>query len=132
MGDVVLTILLQELGKLPPEASRNAPEVFVVNVLPTNEEAMQIVGALRASVWDAGAKRVLAGGEGLSVGVSYKATKNIGKLLQDASGSGAKVAVILAPEEFGRGVVKVKDLVRREEKEVRVGEVVEVVRGMVG
>ena len=68
---------------------------------------------------------------GLAAVTSYKATKNIGKLLQDASASGAKLAVILAPAEFERGVVKVKNLATREEVEVAAGQVVERVFAMV-
>src|SRR5207244_2685090 len=48
MGDVVLAILLQELGKLPASVGPK-PDVFVVNALPTGDEATRIVGALRAS-----------------------------------------------------------------------------------
>jgi histidyl-tRNA synthetase len=129
MGDVVLAILLNELGKMPTGIGATA-DVFVINALPAGEEAMKLAGALRASTWDPAAKRV--GRAGLNVGVSYKATKNIGKLLQDASASGATVAVILAPAEWERGMVKVKNLVTREEKEVRADAVVAEVRGMVG
>ena len=39
--------------------------------------------------------------------------------------SGARVALILAPAEFERGVVKVKNLQSREEKEVAIGAVVD-------
>jgi histidyl-tRNA synthetase len=129
MGDVVLAILLNELEKMPTGVGAKA-DVFVINALSTNDEALKLVSALRASAWDEGTKRVSRAG--LNVGVSYKATKNIGKLLQDASASGAKVALILAPAEWERGVVKVKDLVTREEREAMVSAVVAEVRGMVG
>ncbi len=118
MGDVVLANLLEEAGKLPKNTKGAiAPDVFVVNALPATEAALRLTGDLRAI--------------GLAVGSSYKSTKNIGKLLQDASASGAKLAVIFAPAEWERGVVKVKDLVTREEREVAAAEVVGVVRGMV-
>jgi histidyl-tRNA synthetase len=116
MGDVVLANLLADLGKLPARIG-GAPDVFVVNALTSADEAMRLTGALRA--------------EKLSVGTSYKSTKNIGKLLQDASGSGARVAVILAPAEWERGVVKVKDLGTREEREVAAGETPAAVRSMI-
>jgi histidyl-tRNA synthetase len=131
MGDVVLAILLQERGRLPSPAAMAAvgggrPDVFIVNALPSGDEAARLAGQLRTSRWDAAQNCVAE--PGLVVGVSYKATKNIGKLLQDASGSGAKVAVIFAPAEWERGVVKVKNLATREEKEVPAGEVLAAVR----
>jgi histidyl-tRNA synthetase len=114
MGDVVLANLLGELGKLPERLSQaSAPEVFVVNALPDGDAALKLVGELR------GAK--------LAVGVSYKTTKNIGKVLQEASGSGAKFALILAPGEWdkaGGPFVKLKNLVTREEREMALGEAV--------
>jgi len=55
---------------------------------------------------------------GLTAISSYKASKNIGKLLQDASASGARLALILAPQEWERGMFKLKNLVSREEKEI--------------
>jgi histidyl-tRNA synthetase len=124
MGDVVIANLLQELGKLPAEASRTVPDVFVVNALPTADEATKLMGELRASTWDATAKRVLPGHEGLNVATSYKTTKNVGKLMEEASKSGARFALLLAPAEHARGVVKFKNLQTREERELALGEVV--------
>ena len=93
MGDVVLSILMQEKGLMPqgpkladaitqlPASVR--PEVFVVS--SGNEgcdaELPRLVTILRASL--------------LHVRHTYKATKNLGKLLKDASGQGAKLAVII-------------------------------------
>jgi histidyl-tRNA synthetase len=116
MGDVVLRILLEERGKLPKNPGA-APDVFVINALATADEGTRQLAALR--------------GAGLAAIGSYKATKNIGKLLQDASASGAKLAVILAPAEFERGVVKVKNLATRDEKEVPVADLVSDVRSQV-
>ncbi len=129
MGDVVLGILLERLGKLPATALPRA-DVFVVNALGDGLETMKLLGRLRASEWDAEGKRIVR--RGLHAVGSYKATKNIGKLLQEAAASGARVAVILAPAEFARGVVKLKDMTTREEREVPAGAVVEEVRRVVG
>jgi histidyl-tRNA synthetase len=109
MGDVVLANLLEERGKLPKDLARGpAPDVFVVNALAAPDAALKLIGELRAAK--------------LAVGTSYKATKNIGKLLQEAANSGARRAVILAPAEWERGVVKLKDLATREEKEIPTGQ----------
>jgi histidyl-tRNA synthetase len=116
MGDVVIENLLRDLGKLPEFKGRGvAPDVFVVNALASAEESTRLIGALRTA--------------GFNVGTSYKTTKNIGKILQEASG--AKLAIILGPAEWERGVLKVKNLATREENEVPVGEMLETVRRLV-
>jgi histidyl-tRNA synthetase len=108
MGDVVLANLLQERGLLPKDLGRGtAPDVFIVNALPRPEPALKLIGELRA------AKLVVA--------TSYKTTKNIGKLLQDAAASSARHALILAPAEWykpGGPLVKLKNLATREEREL--------------
>jgi histidyl-tRNA synthetase len=115
MGDVVLANLLEETGKLPANLTRPAaPDVFIVNALPTSDEALKLIGELRAAK--------------CAVATSYKTTKNIGKLLQEASASGARFAVILAPAEWQRGVVKLKNLATREEKELPLSEIIAAVR----
>jgi histidyl-tRNA synthetase len=109
MGDVVLQNLLEELKKLPAN-SAPAPDIFLINALATTDEATKLLAQLRNAK--------------LAAITSYKATKNIGKLLQDASASGAKLALILAPQEFDRGVLKLKNLATREEKEIALIDVV--------
>lgn len=121
MGDVVLEILLRERGKLPKQLGA-VPAVFVINALDTPNEAQKLLAVLRQSEWNAEHTTIVR--PGLHAITSSKATKNVGKILQDASASGAKLAVILAPEEFGRGVVKLKDLQTRTEREVPLGEIV--------
>ena len=127
MGDVVLEILLRESNKLP-ERLLPSPDVFVINALEDGVAAAELIGKLRASVWDEASRRITRAG--LATVTSYKATKNIGKLLQEAAASGARVAVILGSAEYARGVVKVKDMVTREEREVPVDGVVEEIRKM--
>jgi len=122
MGDVVLEILLREKGKLPAHLMPR-PAVFVINAMESNVEAVKLLAALRESQWDPAHKAIIR--PGLHALTSYKATRNIGKLLQDASASGARFALILAPAELARGVVKLKDLATRQEGEVPTGLVVE-------
>lgn len=120
MGDVVMAIVLEELGKMPAEVKSGTArtDVFVVSALEDPSVATRLLGELRASVFDAG-KIVRPGFAAIG---SYKATKNIGKLLQEAVGSGAKFAVILGTEEFSRGAAKLKNLTTREETEVKIAE----------
>jgi histidyl-tRNA synthetase len=119
MGDVVLENLLRETGKLPAHPLAK-PDVFLINALDDIGPAQQILGELRTSLWNA--ERSAITRPGLAAITSYKATKNIGKLLQDASASGAKFALILAPAEFERGIAKLKNLATREEQEVPLAE----------
>src|SRR3954453_10360090 len=90
----------------PPSNSSATPP-------PPRAPALKLIGDLRAA--------------GRSVATSYKTTKNIGKLLQDASASGAKHALLLAPAEWdkpGGPFVKLKNLASREEKEIPLAAVV--------
>ena len=65
--------------------------------------------------------------EGIGVEV-YPEAKKIGQQLQYAEKRGFRVALIAGPEEFARGVWKVKDLARREETAVTEAEVAAAVR----
>jgi histidyl-tRNA synthetase len=120
MGDVVLANLLEETGKLPTNLARlAAPDVFIVNALPDSDEALKLIGQLRAAKF--------------AVAASYKTTKNIGKLLQEASASGARFALILAPTEWGKPggpFVKLKNLATRDEQELPASEIIPFLRPM--
>ena len=93
MGDVVLSLVLQDRGLLPegkalldrlgaPGASLR-PDVFVIsNGQPESDAKVKpLIAELRA--------------RGLHARHSYKATRNIGKLLQDASSASSRHAAIL-------------------------------------
>jgi histidyl-tRNA synthetase len=122
MGDVVLEILLREKNRLPANLMPR-PAAFVVNALEDSAPAIRLLAALRTSVWAPDRSHIAR--PGLHAITSAKATKNIGKLLQDAASSGARFAIILAPAEMARGVVKLKDLTTRQEGEVPATQIVE-------
>ncbi len=137
MGDVVLSLVLQDRGLLPegdalmdalsrPSASYR-PDVFVIPAgqSPEEQEAAAkavrpLVAKLRRGVeskayqdkekrkpWDANRYEAASDGSApLHARSSSKATKNIGKLLQDAAGQKAKLAVIVENAEE----VTIKDL----------------------
>lgn len=137
MGDVVLSLVLQDRGLMPegdalmdalsrPSASYR-PDVFVIPAgqSPEEQEAAAkavrpLVATLRRGVeskaylenekrkpWDANRYEASSGGSmPLHARSSSKATKNIGKLLQDAAGQKAKLAVIVENAEE----VTIKDL----------------------
>lgn len=88
MGDVVLSLLLQDKGLLPSDAhiARDLglrPDVFVIpNGDPASDAAVPgLLAELRRA--------------GLHARRSYKSTKNIGKLLKEASDAGARLAAIV-------------------------------------
>ena len=88
MGDVVLSLVLQDRGLMPDDQNLLklagcAPDVFVIsNGTPEAETALKpFVAACRAM--------------NLHTRHTYKSTRNVGKLLKEASDSGAVFGVIL-------------------------------------
>ena len=127
MGDVVLEILLRERNRLPANLMPPA-DVFVINALEDATISDQLVARLRRSQWNADHSAITR--PGLNVQTSYRSTRNIGKLLQEASGCGARIALILAPEEVGRGMIKVKNLSDRTETEMAILDVPDRLHGL--
>ncbi|MBC7771712.1 MAG: histidine--tRNA ligase [Pyrinomonadaceae bacterium] len=107
MGDAVLGLVLQEKNLLPADEAIATklglrPDVFVIS--NGTESADAAVGGVVTEL-----RR-----RGLHVRRSYKATKNVGKLLQEAAkagpgGRGARYVVIVESGENG-GTATVKDL----------------------
>lgn len=106
MGDVVLRFVLQDKGLLKPgEEYLPRPDVFVIS---TGDEIAQkeftpLVAKLRR--------------EGFHVRHSYRATRNLGKLLGEASKVRARFAVILG-KELAEGNVVLKNLDTGEERPI--------------
>ncbi len=117
MGDVVLSLVLADrslmpegkglLDRLSAAAAGLRPDVFVIsNGQGESDAAVRpLVAALR--------------GAGLHARHSYKATKNVGKLLQDASGCHARFAAIVE----NAGEATLKNLETGEQAKVAIGEV---------
>jgi len=102
MGDVVLSLVLEEHGLRPDEAHLaqrlgNRPDAFVFAVggEACDAAVVPLVAELRRA--------------GLHARRSYKATNKIDKLLKDAAASFARCAIIL-DGGFASGTVAVKDL----------------------
>lgn len=88
MGDVVLSLVLQDKGLMPTDKQIAAdlglrPDVFVIsNGTPESDTQVQpLLASLRRA--------------GMHARRTYKATKNIGKLLKEANDAGARFAVII-------------------------------------
>ena len=96
MGDVVLGLVLKDRGLLE-EVRPAAPQVFVLSAGDeADRPAMRLLAAMRRA--------------GIHARRSYKTTRNVGKLLGEASRAGATKAVILG-SELQDGHVQLKDLV---------------------
>jgi histidyl-tRNA synthetase len=99
MGDVVLSELLKDLGKAPPPPPR-----IDVLVVPIGEE---MLGPSRQVV-----RRLRLAGERAEAPL---APMRVNKAFQLAEAVGARRVVLVGPEEWRAGQVKVKDLGSREE-----------------
>ena len=99
MGDVVLGLLLQERNLLgdTPGSLLPRPDVFIVSNGDDSAEHMLV--PLATSLRELG----------LHVRHTWKATRNIGKQLKEASSAHARLAVILGDKVSG-GLIVVKDL----------------------
>lgn len=92
MGDVVLSLLLQDKGLMPSddelmEAAGQRPDVMVI---PVGDETADLVQPTLARIRH----------QGFHARQTYKATRNVGKLLKDAANQNARLAVLLeSPEE---------------------------------
>ena len=117
MGDVVIRLMLEDRGLLEEaEAYLPRPDVFVISALDDGGKAM---GGLIAELRRAG----------LHARHSYKATKNVGKLLGEAGKARARCAVIIGAE-WEEGTVVVKDLETKDQVEVPAAELVDRVRAL--
>lgn len=107
MGDVVLTLLLRREGLLPA-LSRTLDAFVACYSAAENGEGIRLAQCLR--------------GAGLRVDRSLK-SGNLGNQLRQAEASGARVAVILAPDELAHGEAVVRNLQTGEQATVTMGAV---------
>ncbi|MCC6321310.1 MAG: histidine--tRNA ligase [Phycisphaerales bacterium] len=117
MGDVVLSLVLQDKGLMPSDdeiAGRLGlrPDVFVISN-GTPEADAAVVPTL------AGLRR-----EGLHARRSYKSSKNIGKLLGDATKARARFALIIESGTAGQ----IKDLDENTQVKIELAHVAELLR----
>jgi len=89
MGDVVLALVLQDKGLMPSDEQIAAdlglrPDVYVIPTEATEHLVKPLVAQLRR--------------EGMHARHTYKATRNVGKLLKEAGKENARFALILESE----------------------------------
>jgi len=114
MGDVVLSLVLQD-KKLIPQRYAPVPDAYVVAASDTGAAEMyRLVADLRR--------------QGLHTRFSYKATRNVGKLLKDASGAGARFAVILG-DDVSHGRAAIKDLAGEQQRDIALDQIAAHIKG---
>ncbi|MDP7070837.1 MAG: histidine--tRNA ligase [Phycisphaerales bacterium] len=111
MGDVVLALLLEERGLLDPAHGVGTPRPDVFIVSSGDDKAEALFTPLATSLRDAG----------LHVRHTFKAGRNVGKQLKEASGHHARFAIILG-EELANGIIVVKDMSSGEQAKVPHGD----------
>jgi histidyl-tRNA synthetase len=115
MGDVVLANILRDKGLLnPSEEYLPRPDAFVI---AADDDAAARVSKVVASLRT----------YGLHVRQSYKTTRNVGKLLGDASKCRARFAVILG-EKLAENIAELKDMDGGEQRELRLDELAAALR----
>jgi histidyl-tRNA synthetase len=113
IGDMTFALLLEERGLAP--ALSQSPDIYcIVGGAAERKAAFADIGRLRANGY-----RVDYPLRELAFGKQFKA----------ASDSGARLALIYGSDELARGVVKVRDLLDRSEREIPASEVEAAVKG---
>ena len=116
MGDVVITLLLEKYGLLPKDVNVN-PAPVLVTVF--DEERLLASFKLASELRRAG----------LNV-VCYPEAAKLPKQFKYADRIGAKVTLVLGPDEAAKGQVTVKNLLNGEQVTVKREAVVDEVRGI--
>ena len=112
IGDMTFALLLEQRGLMPTMVQ--APDVYCV--IGGEAERLAAFGDIHA---------VRAAGYRVDYPMKEVA---LGKQFKTASESGAKLALIYGGDELAKGVVKIRDLTDRTEREVLRGDVVAAVR----
>lgn len=113
IGDMTLGLLLEQRGLMPQYV--HAPDLYFVIGGPKERlAAFAGIQSLRAAGY-----RVEYPLKDLAFGKQFKA----------ATESGARLAVILGGDELVKGVVKLRDLSKRDEHEVPIAQLLEAVKG---
>jgi histidyl-tRNA synthetase len=113
MGDVVIGIILEELGLIPPLPITPAPvlvTVFSPDLLPAS---LKLAADLRSS--------------GLNA-ACYPEPAKLPRQFKYADRMGVKVVLVLGPDEAAAGSVTVKDLVSGTQETLSVGQVLAAIR----
>lgn len=116
MGDMVLSVILDELDLLPPDRNASPSQVMVTIFDEDTQLASYRLGAeLRRA--------------GIPV-YTYPTADKLGKQFKHADRIGAQIAVILGPDEIREGKVAIKDLSTREQSSLPRENIVKAIRDL--
>ncbi|HJW90627.1 MAG TPA: histidine--tRNA ligase [Anaerolineales bacterium] len=104
MGDVVISIILQELGLVPPDLGRSTADLLVTAFDETHLPASLTLAAELRS-------------QGIKV-ASYVRADKLAKQFKYADRNGIKIVLVLGPDELAHDLVTVKDLSSGEQQNV--------------
>ncbi len=114
MGDVVISLVLEKYGCLPPDLGASpAPVLVTVFDQDSITASFNLAGKLRQA--------------GLKV-AAYPEAARLGKQFKYGDRMGMRVALVLGPDELARGEVAVKDLRSGEQRTVPETELVETIQ----
>jgi histidyl-tRNA synthetase len=116
IGDMTFALLLEQRGLLP-------------NLVPASDVYCVIGGAAERKAAFADIQALRAAGHRVEYPIKETA---FGKQFKTAAESGARLALIYGTEELAKGVVKLRDLGERTEREIPRGDVVAAVRDFLG
>lgn len=121
MGDVVLSLVLQDKGLFPDDAKIAdelglRPDAFVIAFEDKSDAAKSSASEAQIAPTLAALRRA-----GLHARRSYKSTKNVGKLLQDAVKARARFAIIIESET----TAQIKNLDTQQQETCELAQVVE-------
>jgi len=116
MGDLVISLLLEKFGHLPGSLDFS-PAPVIVTVF--NQDLQKDSFRLAAELREAGLKIT-----------AYPEPAKLSKQFKYADRIGAKIAIVLGPEEIEIGGVVIKDLVTRDQKNIPRQNVVEILNQM--
>jgi len=116
MGDMVLAIVLEELGLLPEDRDQT-PAAVIVTAFDEDTllESFTLAAELRRA--------------GLTVNC-YPEVEKLGKQFRHANRIGSRVATVLGPEELAEGTVAVKDLRTHDQVNVERGKAADHIKGL--
>lgn len=116
MGDMVLSVILEELSLLPANRDASPAQVMVTVFDEASQLASYQLGAeLRRG--------------GIAV-YTYPTPEKMGKQFKHADRIGARIAAVLGPDEIKTGMVALKDLATREQTSLPRAELLQAVRAL--
>jgi histidyl-tRNA synthetase len=117
MGDMVTTLLLQKYGCLPGSAAASPASILVTVFSPQQmPDSFRLATEIRQA--------------GLNV-VCYPEAEKLARQFKYADRIGARLVLVLGPDELAQGLVTVKNLAAREQQSVRRSELIRVLESLV-